>query len=187
MKRQLMSDLSQFRRRRPWIDTLAVGRWENEGGSAPTSSSAGPAPTPSKSDPIAATNAIDSREDELMSRESSDGRPPGHRRRTVEWWWFGGGALVIVALVAGWAIARSTPWRTLGAGVAIAVLLLVSVIPVLAAGLLRGREHRRARKTAQTEREPTTLNRGLDSTSTLTGPEPHRKPSMPKDAASVSG
>lgn len=127
------------------------GRSQNDGGLSSARASADSRSAATAPSQIGAIDAMDARADELMSRDSSDGRPPGHRRRMVEWWWFGAGALLIAAVLVGWSIVSSTPWRTFGAGLAIAALLVVSMVPVLAAGILRGREHRQARGTAQTE------------------------------------
>ena len=38
---------------------------------------------------------IDDRQDQLMARDSADGRPPSHRQRFAEWKWF----LIVGALL----------------------------------------------------------------------------------------
>lgn len=134
----------------------AAGRWENEGGARPETS---PVTTPLASSgahvetPTHGTgSALDARQDELMTIASSDGRPPPRRLRMIEWRWFGVGAVLVIAGLATWIVIKGVSLGAVVAGLALGVLLLVAASPVWGAALLRGREERAARKTAQIER-----------------------------------
>lgn len=88
-----------------------------------------------------------------MTLASSDGRPPTKPQRMLEWRWFGVGAAVIIAGIATWIVIAGVNWGAIVVGLTLGVLLLVGASPVLAAGLLRGREERAARTTARLERQ----------------------------------
>ncbi len=97
-----------------------------------------------------AADLLDKRQQEVMARLSTDGRPPGHWLRTVEWRWLAILAGVLVVGVAAWSVWALNTWTIL-AGLALVVLMLVAASPVWGAGLLRGQEERIARKKAKAE------------------------------------
>jgi hypothetical protein len=144
-------------RRTSRADLSARGRWENEGGARPETSPATTAVVAARVDvePPAesASIALDTRQDELMTLASSDGRPPTRPQRVLEWQWVGLGAILIIAVIATWIVIKGVSWTAVGVGLALGVLLLVGASPVLAAGLLRGQEERAARKSARLERQ----------------------------------
>ena len=91
-----------------------------------------------------------------MAITSSDGRPPSRRRRMLEWRWF---LVAGVAITAGAVIALAVTGvgpRAIVAGIAFALALLIGASPVLAAGLLRGKEERKVGEHARFERRPFT-------------------------------
>jgi hypothetical protein len=96
--------------------------------------------------------AVDARQDELMTVESSDGRPPPKRLRMAEWSWFVIGAVVIVVATTIWIVARGISLEAVLAGI-VGVAIVVGVNPAVWAGLKRGREERAARKQAQVEQK----------------------------------
>lgn len=147
-------------RNMPWIrrmdpaETVAVGRWENEGGAAPASpSDVAMRRIESESATRATSDALDKRQYDLMTIASSDGRPPPRWQRIIVWRWFGVGATALIAVIV---IALAITGVSIGAvvaGGALGILFLVGAIPVLAAGALRGGEERAARKQARAERQ----------------------------------
>jgi hypothetical protein len=94
--------------------------------------------------------AIDARQDQIMTVESSDGRPPPKRLRIAEWSWFVVGTVVIVVATTIWIVARGVSLEAILAGV-VGVAIVVGVNPAVWAGLKRGREERAARTQAQIE------------------------------------
>ena len=142
--------------RTPRAELSAAGRWENEGGARPNPAPAttvvvsSPAEQPAPT--AAASIALDARQDKIMEIVSSDGRPPSHPRRVLEWRWVGLGAVVLTVGIVAWMLIAGVSLGAIGASLAIGVLLLVGASPVLAAGLLRGKEERTARRIARRER-----------------------------------
>lgn len=134
---------------------------ETDGATDPSSV---PTPLPSASTPLApvrveetplpegASTTQDNRQDTVMAILSTDGRPPSVRQRLSEWRWFGIGAIVILAGIVCWIVIQGVSLGVVVVALVLGVLLLVSATPVLAAGLLRGKEERVARKIARVGR-----------------------------------
>ncbi len=96
--------------------------------------------------------AQDKCQEEVMAITSTDGRPPPTRQRKLEWRWFGVGALVVIAGIICWIVFNGISLAVVITAIVLAVLLLASASPVLAAGLLRGKEQRTARRIVRGER-----------------------------------
>lgn len=95
---------------------------------------------------------VDDRQEQLMTRDSVDGRPPARWLRFAEWRWVViVGPLVLIALVV-FAITQgvSAPALLLG-GFLIVFFFLVAAWPAWGAGGLRGKGERAARKRAVVE------------------------------------
>lgn len=98
---------------------------------------------------------VDARQDELMAIESADGRPPSHRVRMAEWRWAAIGLPLLVLGAVAWAVVRGVSvGAIIGFGVVFLLILILGGWPVLAAGLLRGKEESVARKEALAELPP---------------------------------
>lgn len=139
-------------------DSAGEGRWENEGGAGSVTSGAGTHSTLRRGRAEAATraasDALDARQDELMTQASSEGRPPPRRQRMIEWRWLGLGAIVIIAGITTWILVRGVSPGAVAVGLTLSLLLVVGgASPVLVAGMLRGREERAARREARLERQ----------------------------------
>jgi hypothetical protein len=122
-----------------------VDRWETDGGAL---LARGALRRPIVE--LSLAEATDLRQDAIMTASSVDGRPPNHSHRRIEWRLIAA-ACVLVAGGVGVTLALGgvTP-GVAGFGVVYAVLLLlVGAGPVLAAGLLRGREQRAAHRGAE--------------------------------------
>ncbi len=142
--------------RAPTAEVIALGRWENEGGANPPLALASlivasSEPQQGTLSP-AVSAALDARQDRIMKIVSTDGRPPSAAQRMLEWRWVGLGAVLVSIALAAWLIFGRVTLSGVGAGLAIGVLMLVGASPVLAAGLLRGKEERAARRIARMER-----------------------------------
>lgn len=122
-----------------------IDRWETEGGAVRDHVGIRlPIEEPSPDE------VIDLRQDAIMTASSVDGRPPTHTRRRIEWRLIAA-ACVLVAGGVGVAVALGGVTPAVAAfGLVYAVLLLlVGAGPVLAAGLLRGKEQRAAHRDAE--------------------------------------
>ena len=95
---------------------------------------------------------VDDRQDQLMERDSADGRPPAHRRRILEWKWvlmIGPLVLIVGAILA---VTRGVSIAALALGAFFSIgYLLLAGWPSLSAAVLRGKEERAARKQATIE------------------------------------
>ncbi len=95
---------------------------------------------------------VDDRQDELMKKESPEGRPPKHEASVRGWrrLLIGLSALVIIAVV--WSLLRGVQTHdVIGFAVATGLVLILGAWPVLTAGLLRGKEETKARHEAIVE------------------------------------
>ncbi|HMN39677.1 MAG TPA: hypothetical protein PKE29_02455 [Phycisphaerales bacterium] len=134
--------------REPPSTLVSTGRWENEGGARPDAASvAGMAPGLASD-----ASALDSRQDAVMAVISSDGRPPTHRQRTFDWRMLAIGAGLVIVGFSVWIAVKGVSVFAVVTGMSIGVLLLVGASPVLAAGVLRGKEERAARTIVRLER-----------------------------------
>ncbi len=93
---------------------------------------------------------VDDRQDQLMARDSVDGRPPPRHQRITEWKWL----LIVAPVLAIACIALLITRGVRAPAIAFGVLfvggyLLLGVWPVWRAGVLRGREEQEARKEAK--------------------------------------
>lgn len=138
-----------------------VASWENEGGASPDSS-ATPAldatavvvPTPLTAAATTVVDArLDSRQREIMTDTSPDGRPPPAWLRLAEWRWFIIGAIIFAAGAITWAALAGLSTGLVIAALVYASFLVIGATPILAAGLLRGQEERAARALALVEYE----------------------------------
>ena len=95
---------------------------------------------------------VDARQDQLMERDSADGRPPAHRRRILEWKWVLMIGPIVLIVGAVFAVTRGVSIAALALGVFFSVgYLLLAGWPSIGAALLRGKEERVARKQATIE------------------------------------
>ena len=76
---------------------------------------------------------IDDRQDQLVARDSADGRPPSHRQRFAEWKWF----LIVGALLLIGGIAYALIQRVGVEAVAVGVILSLGYF-MLAGGCFEG-------------------------------------------------
>lgn len=142
---------------------IAEGRWENEGGASRTSQPPVPDAPPGTNPNVALTSAdeaadLDVRQDQIMARESSDGRPPTHRERRRDWRWLAAAAILVVAGFITWIVVDRAGLGLVATVLLYAVLLMVAASPVWIAGLLRGGEERAARRKAEADREAGDMN-----------------------------
>ncbi len=130
------------------------GHSDNEGGSSvrPTPQTPVAALSPAAGD--STSDAIDDRQDDLMSVTSSEGRPPPRRTRMVQWRWFGAVAVLLIAGVVTWFFIDGMGTRVLVIALAFTLLLIGGASPILGAGLLRGKEERAARRRASVQLQP---------------------------------
>ena len=97
-------------------------------------------------------NALDDRQEVLMTKVSTDGRPPTRAHRLLDWRIASAVAGIFMIGVVIWLAIRGVSLGTVMAGAAFAAILLVGALPVVGAGLMRGREERAARRVAIAER-----------------------------------
>lgn len=124
----------------------AVAEWENEGGGLSGMHEEAKLRTAAP----ATERSVGDRADALMGIESVEGTPPSRRTRTIEWWGFAIGAAVLgVGAVV--AMAYAEHLVSVFAVATMLGLMSLAAAPVWGAALLRGREHRRARREAEAE------------------------------------
>ena len=142
-------------------DNEAQDRWANEGGAAPPPPLRPTTPIPIESslgridEPVLtkeATNALDERQQEIMTVESTDRQPPSRRQRAIGWRWFGAGALLLITAAATWIGIQGLSAQVAIGGIVLAAVLVAGASPVLGAGLMRGTEERAAGREARIER-----------------------------------
>lgn len=137
-------------------DPAGQSRWEDEGGAGPRGASDRVPEVPKPVAPVAAsdavTKALDARQDELMTKASTDGRPPTHSTRMREWRWLAVGAVILVLGAGAFVLITGADRHSVVAGVIAAGVMLAAAAPVLAPGVLRGREERAAKRAADKER-----------------------------------
>jgi hypothetical protein len=95
---------------------------------------------------------IDDRQDQLVARDSADGRPPSHRQRFAEWRWFViVGPLLFVGGVA-YALIRGVGVEAIAVGVVLSLgYFMLAGGSAWGVGALRWKEERAARKQATQE------------------------------------
>ena len=98
----------------------------------------------------AEVHLVDDLQDELMARQSPEGRPPRHDLRIAEWRWLALALGAVLAVFVIYAVAQSIAigWVVVF-GLLMLCMLGIGVGPVLYAGLLRGSEEKEARDTAK--------------------------------------
>lgn len=133
-------------------ETAATQEWDNEGGAT---APARPAVVVNRivfqSAAPSGGEAVEAKQDQIMTVISSDGASPSRRWQLTGWHWLAIGVPVLM-LVGGfvWAVSAAGVGMAL-AGLVVVVVMFGAAVPVWGAGLFRGGEEREAKVEAQAE------------------------------------
>lgn len=106
---------------------------------------------PESERPSAPQEHVDRRQDEIMTENSTDGRPPSRQTRQREWWVGAAIGVLVLLTVASIMSARGFSSGAIAATLGIGVIMMGAAWPVWSAGIMRGREEREARDRAERE------------------------------------